>query len=226
MTGTAVPDRTLTAEQLRWLDENATRMDLMSLSRTLGVPVATVEKALAERRAAPARTRAPETYRDAVLELSAARKEYEHAMDLLRRKELDQAAAELARLIERHPAHKEIVDRARIYLAAARSGKKAGAAGGADADALYREAVFEKNRGNHARALELLGRVNGTPDPDGRFRFLAACCYALTEKPEEALASLRAAVAASPENRIQARLSADLAALRGLPAFDEVLSAR
>lgn len=222
--GTHSPDRPLSEEQLRWLEENASRMDTLSLSRTLGVHVADVEKVLAARHAAPSAHRPPETYKDAVKALASARKEYQQAMALLHQKAFAEAAAVLARVIERYPEQREVVDRARIYLAVARNGHRSSGEGPLDAAALYNEAVFEKNRGGHDRALAILARADVLPDPDGRFRFLAACCLSLTGRTAEALASLKASVDASAQNRIQARLSPDLAALRKLPAFDEALS--
>ncbi len=216
-------ERQWTEDKLLWLDANASRMDILSLSRALRIPVDDVERKLAERRQAVA-AKTPATFRDAVRELSTARKEYERVIEHLRRKELNEAASCFARVLERHPDDKEMVDRARTYLAVARNGRKNHAVLPADATSLFHEAVFEKNRGNLARALEILRKVDGVPDPDGRFRYLAACLYALTDQAAEALASLKAAVAASAHNRVLARLDADLASVRGHRAFDEALS--
>jgi tetratricopeptide (TPR) repeat protein len=89
---------------------------------------------------------------------------------------------------------------------------------------LYHEAVFEKNRGNIKRALELLALAAEGPDGDGRVQYLAACCHALEGRMDDALECMKKAVRASPQNRIQARLETDLGPLRGTPAFTQLLT--
>jgi tetratricopeptide (TPR) repeat protein len=91
-----------------------------------------------------------------------------------------------------------------MYLAA--SNKKKAETNGHDGEDLFHAAVFEKNRGNLDRALDLVKRSNGKRDADGRLHYLAACCHALVGDAEQALQNLRRAVAADQQNRIQARL--------------------
>lgn len=219
--------RSWTEQETRWLEANVNRMDAQSLSRGLGIPLADVEDEVRRLRSRAAEAshgrKAPTTVRDLVKERSVARKEYERAMELLRSRDLEAAAARFAELIERHPDEKELVDRARIYLAASRNGK-GGAALTEDPVELYHQAVFEKNRGNVARALEILSLTPLGADPDGRVAYLAACCHALEGRTDDALESLRRAVRASTQNRIQARLEADLAPLRGTSGFAQLLA--
>ena len=90
---------------------------------------------------------------------------------------------------------------------------------------IYHHAVFEKNRGNVERALELLKKTTGRRDGDGRLHYLAACCHALRGDVDQALVSSpKKAIAASDQNRIQARLDTDLTALRGHQGFTELLA--
>ncbi len=218
-------ERLWTEEETRWLGANMDRMDALSLARALKVPVAAVEAKVREQRAARAEAaarRTPATVREAERESSAARKAYEQGMELLRQKELARAAACFAEVVERYPDERELADRARTYLKLARGGN-GGASRPCSAAELYHEAVFEKNRGNVRGALDLLADLDGAPDTDGRCRYLEACCLALTGDRPGALASLRAAVQAWPQNRIQARLEADLASLRGDPEFEAVV---
>lgn len=219
--------RSWTEQETRWLEVNVDRMDAQSLSRALGIPLADVEDEVGRIKARAAEAmlgrKSPATVRDLVKERSAARREYEKAMELLRRKDTKTAAARFSDLIEKYPEEKELVDRARVYLAAARNGKNRPLAP-EDPSELYHQAVFEKNRGNVGKALELLARAAEGPDGDGRVQYLAACCHALEGRMEDALESLRHAVRVSPQNRIQARLEADLAPLRGTHAFAQLLA--
>ena len=214
-----------TQDEIRWLSANAGRMDLLSVSRTLGVPLVEIEKKLAEMRASgtAASRKAPSTLREATRELSHARRLFEKGMEHLHRREMDAAAACFAELLEHHPDEKELADRARTFLAVARNGKGGREKPPRDPAEVYHAAVVEKNRGNCLTAIELVRSVNGRGDPDGRLAYLAACCFALNGRPEEALASLKEAIAASDQNRIHARLDADLASLHATPSFEALV---
>ena len=122
-----------------------------------------------------------------------------------------------------HPDENELVDRARTYLSVARNGKRDREKSLRDPAEIYHAAVYEKNRGNCLKAIELVQSANGQSDPDGRLAYLAACCLALNGRNTEALASLRLAVEASDQNRIQARLETDLASLRSEPLFGTIV---
>ena len=217
-----------TQDEIRWLRANVGRMDLQSASRALGVPLVDIEKKARELQAespeaAGAARKAPATHKEAARELTHARKAFEKGMEHLHRREMEAAAACFAEVVDLRPDERELLDRARTFLAVSRNGKKEREKPARDGAEIYHAAVFEKNRGNFAKALELVGSANGHGDPDGRLAYLAACCHALTGKPADAFASLRVAIAASDQNRIQARLEADLASLRSDPAFDSLV---
>lgn len=214
-----------TQDEIRWLRVNVGRMDLQSASRALGVPLVEIEKKVGELRAedAAGARKAPSTHREAARELSQARKLFEKGMEHLHRREMEPAATCFGEILSLHPEERELVDRARTYLAVARNGKKDREKAPKDSREIYHAAVFEKNRGNCLRAIELVQSANGHGDPDGRLAYLAACCLALHGRREEAMASLRAAIAASDQNRIQARLEADLASLRAEPHFEALV---
>jgi tetratricopeptide (TPR) repeat protein len=214
-----------TQDEIRWMRANVGRMDLQSASRALGVPLVDVEKKAREIQAEDAAVvrKAPATHREAARELSQARKLFEKGMEHLHRREMEPAAGCFAEVLELHPDELELVDRARTYLAVARNGKREREKALRDPVEIYHAAVYEKNRGNCLRAIELVQGANGQGDPDGRLAYLAACCLALNGRPADALASLRAAIAASDQNRIQARLEADLASLRSEPLFESLV---
>jgi tetratricopeptide (TPR) repeat protein len=220
-------NRKWTEDDSRWLKANHGRMDLQTLSQELKVPLAEVERRLQMLKldVAPATPRkTPGTYRDQVRELSAARKVYEKAIELFHKRDLDGAGRRFEELIADYGDEKDLADRARVYLKACGAAKKGRAAAAGAPDELFHAAVFEKNRGNVAKALELLKKLPGGRDEDGRIHYLAACCHAIAGDVEQALANLKKAIQADQQNRIQARLEADLAPLRGAPGFSELLA--
>jgi hypothetical protein len=106
----------------------------------------------------------------------------------------------------------EVAARARQYLLAARQRLESDEAREAHEDA-YLKAVFEKNRGNLAAALEICRR-GGRDKKDERFAYLAASIHALENRGEEAAQALSQAVELNPKNRIHAYHDADFAELR------------
>jgi tetratricopeptide (TPR) repeat protein len=220
--------RKWTDDDTRWLKANFGRMDLQTLSKELGQPLEELGKRIRQMKltaSEPERARkAPASLKEAVRETSAARKEYEKAIELFHKRHFDEAARRFEDLIEKHPDEKEFLDRARMYLGACRNEKRTKGPTTAEPEELYHAAVFEKNRGNIEKALDLLRRNPGRRDGDGRVHYLTACCFALQGDAEQALQSLKKAIAADDHNRIQARLEADLATLRGTPGFAELVS--
>jgi tetratricopeptide (TPR) repeat protein len=212
----------------RWLKANFGRLDLQTMSRELAFPLEEIEKRVKQFRlagdASGGGRKGPVSLKEAQREISAARKEYEKAIELFHKRQFDEAARRFEGLVEKHPDEKEFLDRARMYLAACRSGKKARGPAPSEPDEIYHAAVYEKNRGNVERALELLKKTPPRRDGDGRVHYLMACCHALAGDAEQALSSLRKAIAADAHNRIQARLETDLSVLRGTEGFSELMA--
>ena len=221
-------NRKWTEDDARWLKANYGRMDVQTLSKKLGLSLEDLDKKVKQLRLTapePEKARkAPGSLKEAVRETSAARKEYEKAIELFHKRHFDDAARRFEDLIEKHPDEKEFLDRARMYLTACRNGKKAKTAALESPEEIYHAAVFEKNRGNVEKALELLRKYTGKKDGDGRIHYLAACCFALQGDLEQSLQSLKKAIAADDHNRIQARLETDLSALRGMQGFTELVA--
>ena len=223
--------RKWTEDENRWLRDNHARLDIQSLSQRLCVPITEVDRRLKQMKlvpedeapALPPPKKAPATMKELVREISAARREYEKAMELFHQRDLVEAAKRFEAIVEKHPDAKELVDRAKMYLAACRTNGKRHVPLPSSPEEVYHAAVFEKNRGQVGRALELLKKASFPRDDDGRFLYLTACCHALSGSPDEAIAALRRSIAADPMNRIHARLEADLSALRGRPGFLELL---
>lgn len=220
--------RKWTDDDARYLKANHARMDLQSMSLSLGIPLAEIEKRMKQLKLVATEStvhrKTPVSLKDQQRELSAARKEYEKAIDLFHKRRFEDAADKFESLLTNHPDEKEFLDRARMYLSACKNGKKTRSSSPSEPEELYHAAVFEKNRGNVEKALDLLKKTAGRKDGDGRLHYLAACCHALQGDAEQALANLRKAIAADDQNRIQARLETDLASLRGTPGFSELVA--
>jgi tetratricopeptide (TPR) repeat protein len=110
----------------------------------------------------------------------------------------------------------EVKDRARQFLHVSRQRLEAGggkpAQDAAEADP-YLLAVYEKNRGNLDRALEM-SRKGGRDQKDERFAYLAASIHAAEDRLDEAVQALTKAIELNPKNRIHAFHDPDFAELR------------
>jgi len=104
----------------------------------------------------------------------------------------------------------ELAERARQLLAVSRRPAEAAPAESED-DFLL--AVYEKNRGNPERALEI-ARRGGRTGKDERFAYLEASIHAQADRLEEAAAALGKAVELEPKNRVHAFHDPDFSALR------------
>ena len=113
----------------------------------------------------------------------------------------------------------DVANRARRYLAMVRSQMEKTKTA---ADP-YLEAVYERNRGNFAAALEICSR-GGRQSKDDRFAHLAASIYAATDEPEKAARFLELAIQLNPRNRVLAFHDSDFDALREDPQYAELFS--
>ncbi len=106
----------------------------------------------------------------------------------------------------------ELANRARRYLAAARERL----ADSGEEPEPYLQAVFERNRGNYERALEICSR-GGRQSKDERFAHLAAAIHAARGERDKAAKFLELAIQLNPKNRVHAYHDPDFAALREDP---------
>ncbi len=105
----------------------------------------------------------------------------------------------------------ELTERARQYLEICRGEASAQAEPESDDDFLL--AVFEKNRGNSQRALEIAKR-GGRNGNDERFAYLEASIHALDGRLDEAAQALGRAIEMNGANRVHAFHDPDFTALR------------
>jgi len=111
----------------------------------------------------------------------------------------------------------DVTARARQFLTVARqhigetsSAKKAKEEGEQDP---FLRAVFEKNRGNLAAALDLCRR-EGREQKDERFAYLVASVHAIENRMDEAVQALTRAIDLNPKNRVHAFHDPDFAEIR------------
>lgn len=128
-------------------------------------------------------------------------------------------AAELFEAVLAESDRLDLSARARQYLAACRqrleeaaAAKGKGKAKEEDGDP-FLQAVFEKNRGDSAAALEICRR-EGREQKDERFAYLAASIHAAEGRIEEAVEMLSRAIELNSKNRVHAFHDPDFAELR------------
>ena len=146
----------------------------------------------------------------------AAINDFSRALELLHAKKYDQAA-KLLEEVASAAGSRQLADRARQYLAVCRS-KTAEPDGDGDP---YLRAVFEKNKGNFERALELC-QEQGKTAGDERYAYLMASIQALAGDEDEALELLETAISLEPRNRVHAYHDPDFEALQEREEFAEL----
>jgi tetratricopeptide (TPR) repeat protein len=216
-----------TEAELRFLRDNATKMSIQALADVLSVRIDELEKKM-EKLGLLGGTEAPAAKKAHTLkELSKfaenARKEFDRGVSALQKKRIDEAERHFTELTQKYPEEKELVDRARVYIAVCERQKKAGAPALTEPEDFYYAAVLAKNRGQVTEAIEHLKhavRKNG----GGKVDFLLACCYAQNGERETALEHLKRAIEEDQSNRILARHDSDFDPVRDTPEFQELLA--
>jgi|CXWL01.1.fsa_nt_gi tetratricopeptide (TPR) repeat protein len=135
---------------------------------------------------------------------------YESALQALHRGRLAEAEGLFAR-VANDCDQPELAHRARQFQSVCR--RDTGATEPLGGDDPYLLAVYEKNRGNLARALEL-ARTGSRDDQDERFAYLVASIHALAARATEAKQALGKAIDMNRKNRVYAYHDPDFAALR------------
>lgn len=213
---------------LRFLRDNAGKMDIQSLADRLGARVEEVEakiEKLGLRAAEPSGNgKPPASFREMFKHSEAARKEYEKGAAALQKKKYEEAEKHFRALIDGFGDERELADRARLYLAVCQRQTKAAARPAGDAEDVYYAALVEKNRKNFQAAIEQLkksSRKNG----DGKVPYLLACCYAQLNEAESALEALEQAITEDESSRALARRDPDFEPLRESAVFQKLTAA-
>ena len=212
--------------ELRFLRDNSSKMSVQALADALSVRVDDLEKRLGRLDGASAAVEAPkkaQTMKELSRSTENARKEYDRGVAALQRRKLNEAERHLLDLIQKYPEEKELVDRARVYLAVCERQKPEARPSLSEPEDFYYAAVLEKNRGNVDEAIEHLKRA-ARKNGGGKVDFLLACCYAQRGESGSALEHLRRAIDEDQRNRILARNDRDFDPVRDSPEFRELLA--
>jgi len=212
--------------ELRFLRDNSSKMSVQALADALCVRVDDLEKRLEKLGGAVASVEMPkkaQTLKELSRSTENARKEYDRGVAALQRRKLDDAERHFLDLIQKYSEEKELVDRARVYLAVCERQRPEARPSLSEPEDFYYAALLEKNRGNVAEAIEHLkhaARKNG----GGKVDFLLACCYAQTGDSEIALQHLKRAIEEDQRHRFLARHDRDFDPMRDTPAFQELMA--
>ena len=214
--------------ELRFLRDNADKMDVQTLAGRLDARIDEVESKIEKLGLRPADAgsngKRPASFREMFKHSEAARKEYEKGTAALQKKKYDEAEKHFRTLVDGFGDERELADRARLYLAVCQRQTKAAARPAGDAEDVYYAALVEKNRKNYQGAIEQLKksvRRNG----DGKVPYLLACCYAQINEAESALEALEQAIAEDEGSRALARRDPDFEPLRSSDVFQKLTAA-
>jgi tetratricopeptide (TPR) repeat protein len=218
--------RRWTDSDLRFIKDNAGKMSVQGLAVALSARIDELEKKM-EKLGLTGSVETPAARKALTMkELSRhtenARKDFDRGVAALQKKKFEEAERNFQDLIEKYADEKELVDRARVYLAVCERQKKARPAL-TEAEDFYYAAVLEKNRGNVPEAIEHLKHA-AKKTGGGRVDFLLACCYAQSGDPGTALEHLKKAIDEDQRHRILARHDSDFDPVRDSPEFQELLA--
>lgn len=213
---------------LRFLRDNADKMDVQSLAGRLDARIDEVEARIEKLGLRPADAAAngkrPASFREMFKHSEAARKEYEKGTVALQKKKYEEAEKHFRALLEGFGDERELADRARLYLAVCQRQTKAAARPAGDAEDVYYAALVEKNRKNYPGAIEQL-RKSSRRNGDGKVPYLLACCYAQMNDADNALEALEQAIAEDEGSRALARRDPDFEPLRSSAGFQKLTAA-
>lgn len=217
-----------TEAELRFLKDNAQKMSALALADVLSVRIDELEKKMEKlgltggAAEAPAARKA-QTLKELSRHTENARKEFDRGVSALQKKKFEEAERNFTDLIQKYPDEKELVDRARVYVAICERQRRSGEPAMTEPEDFYYAAVLEKNRGNVSEAIEHLKRA-ARKNGGGRVDFLLACCYAQTGDSVVSLQHLKKAIEEDQQHRILARHDRDFDPLRETPEFQELLA--
>src|SRR6266508_2485048 len=201
-----------TESELRFLKDNAGKMSVQALADALSARIDELERKMEKMGLTgvietPAAKKA-QTMKELSRQSENARKDFDRGVSALQKKKIEEAERNFVDLIQKFPEEKELVDRARVYLAVCERQKKDVRPPMTEPEDFYYAAVFEKNRGNVPEAIEHLKRA-ARKNGGGRVDFLLACCYAQNGEHGTALEHLKKAIEEDQRHRFLARHDRD-----------------
>lgn len=145
-------------------------------------------------------------YQKALAAFAVAVKEFQKG-------EFDRAAAAFKDFIEKYPADKEVVDRAKAYLALAQKRPKKDSVPLKTFEDHYRYAVARINHKDYAGAIKLLEKSLEFKEQEGLVHYLMADAHSLMGQADEALETLKKAVQKDKTFAVLAQNEPDFEAL-------------
>lgn len=148
---------------------------------------------------------------------------YERAVRGLQRHDFQLAADNFRTVIDRYPAERELVERARLYLRVCeRETAQRPPEPKTPQERVY-AATVALNAGDHDRAIANLRRALLDDPSNDHAHYISGVVLSARGQTAEALDHIRRAIELNPDNRSLARQDADLDPLRDLPDFQALL---
>jgi|WetSurMetagenome_2_1015567.scaffolds.fasta_scaffold348781_2 tetratricopeptide (TPR) repeat protein len=136
---------------------------------------------------------------------------YAEAMKDFRKGKDDKAFEALRSFIEKFPGERELVDRARLYVAICENRLKSGKEGAPlkTADDYYRAGLFKINASAYEDAQKLLDKALKLSPEAGKIHYALADLYCLTGQTEPCLEALKKAIQFDKQFRVLAQNEID-----------------
>ena len=148
--------------------------------------------------------------------------DYERAMGALQKRDYSRAEEMFSKMMELHPAERDLVDRARVYVNLCRN-QRASSGSPQGFDDHYYQGIVLSNRGQHHEALQLFDKALRFKQDSDKVHYAMAAAYAQVNERARAFAALRRAVELEPACRVHARQDPDFESLHGEPDFDALV---
>jgi tetratricopeptide (TPR) repeat protein len=142
---------------------------------------------------------------------------FERGVKALGRKDFDRARDFFDELVDGHPEHRDLVERARTYRVLCERPKRPGRP--KTFEELLNYGIVQHNRGEFAQAIKFLKEALEIHPRHESALYCLAAAHARAGDPDAALKSLRSAISANPASRAQARRDSDFEPLRGAQEF-------
>lgn len=134
---------------------------------------------------------------------------YSQAMKEFHKREFQKAVESLGAFIEKHPAERELVDRAKIYISICQGQMKKEKIQLKTFDDYYQYSIYKINSGDYEGALKLLEKALEMKPDDGQILYLMADVYCHLGQTDTGLDYLKKAIQRDKFFRILAQNEVD-----------------
>jgi tetratricopeptide (TPR) repeat protein len=151
---------------------------------------------------------------------------FEKAVKALGRKDFERASELLGELIASHPDERDLIERARSYLAFCERALGKRHPKPKSFEDLLNYGVYLHNRGEFAEAIKVLHQAAEIHPRNEHVLYCLAAASARAGDIAAALKALKSAIAVSPANRAQARRDSDFDEIRDLAEFTALVDSK